>query len=118
MSPLALLLWLLNVTLDTVGQLALKSAAIAEHDNEWHRWKVMLSSGILWFGLCCFCLEFLVWLALLSLIPLSLAMLIGSINIVAVMVAGKLFFGERLDRMRVIGMWLITVGVALAGGFA
>lgn len=118
MPKLAIFFWVLNITLDTVGHLALKSAAIAEHETEWGRWKAMLSSLPLWLGISCFGLEFLVWLALLSLVPLSLAMLIGSINIVVVMLAGKLLFKERLDRMRVAGMWFISIGVALAGGFA
>jgi drug/metabolite transporter (DMT)-like permease len=118
LSPTAILFWLLNITLDTIGHLAFKSAAIAEHETEWGRWKAMLSSVPLWIGIGCFGLEFLVWLALLSIVPLSLAMLIGSINIVIVMLAGKLLFHERLDRMRIAGMWLISIGVALAGGFA
>ena len=118
MSPTALLFWLLNITLDTIGHLAFKSAAIAEHETEWGRWKAMLRSLPLWIGIACFGLEFLVWLALLSIVPLSLAMLVGSINIVVVMLAGKLLFGERLDKMRVAGMWFITLGVALAGGGA
>jgi drug/metabolite transporter (DMT)-like permease len=109
---------LLNIVLDTTGHLAFKTAAIAEHATAWQRWKVMLRSPPLWLGVGCFCIEFLAWLALLSLVPLSLAMLIGSINIVVVMMAGKLLFGERLDRMRVIGMCLITLGVALSGGGA
>jgi drug/metabolite transporter (DMT)-like permease len=78
----------------------------------------MLSSPPLWIGIACFGLEFGAWFSLLSLIPLSLAMLIGSINIVVVMLAGRLLFRERLDGMRVAGMSLIAVGVALAGGFA
>ena len=118
LSQLAIFFWILNVVLDTAGHLAFKSAAIADHETEWQRWKIMLTSRSLWFGISCFCLEFVVWLALLSLVPLSLGMLVGSINIVVVMLAGKILFGERLDRMRVAGMWLMTVGVALAGGFA
>ena len=78
----------------------------------------MLTSLPMWIGLTCFVFEFLVWLALLSLVPLSLGMLVGSINVVVVMLAGKILFNERLDRMRVAGMWLITIGVALAGGFS
>lgn len=118
MSKLALLFWILNIALDTAGHLAFKYAAIAEHETEWGRWKLMLRSPSLWTGITCFCLEFVVWLALLSIVPLSLGMLIGSINIVVVMVAGKMLFGERLDRMRVAGMWLICIGVAFAGGGA
>lgn len=118
MSNLAIFFWITNIFLDTAGHLAFKSAAITEHEAELQRWKMMLSSPPLWIGIVCFGLEFGVWFALLSLIPLSLAMLIGSINIVVVMLAGRLMFRERLDGMRVTGMWLIAIGVALAGGFA
>lgn len=118
MSNLAIFFWVLNILLDTVGHLAFKSAAVEQHEIGLQRWKRMLSSLPLWIGIACFGIEFCVWFALLSLIPLSLAMLIGSINIVVVMLAGRLLFQERLDRMRVIGMSLITLGVALAGGFA
>ncbi|MHB8535315.1 MAG: EamA family transporter [Sulfuricaulis sp.] len=118
MSKLAVFFWLLNILLDTAGHLAFKSAAVTEHEVELQRWKIMLASPPIWIGIGCFCLEFGVWFALLSLIPLSLAMLIGSINIVVVMLAGRLLFQERLDRMRLIGMCLIALGVALAGGYA
>jgi drug/metabolite transporter (DMT)-like permease len=116
MPALAIVLWIANIFLDTAGHLAFKSAAVTDDDEELQRWKTMLSSPRLWIGIICFCLEFAVWFALLSLIPLSEAMLIGSINIVVVMLAGRLLFRERLDGMRIAGMTLIAVGVALAGG--
>ena len=103
--------------LDTTGHMVFKSAAMAENETEWQRWKVMLTSLPLWIGISCFCLEFVIWLALLSLVPLSLAMLVASINIVTVMLAGKILFNEKLDGMRITGMWLMTIGVALVGGF-
>jgi len=118
LSDLAIFLWVLNVVLDTAGHLSFKHAAITEHETELQRWKKMLASVPFWIGIACFCSEFVAWYALISLVPLSLAVLLGSINIVAVMLAGKLLFRERLDRMRVTGMWLITIGVALAGGYA
>jgi len=117
-SRLALFFWLSNIVLDTTGHLAFKHAAAAGHDAVPQRWKQMLASPALWIGIVCFGLEFGVWFALLSLVPLSLAVLIGSINIVVVMLAGRLLFQERLDRMRLTGMWLIAIGVLLAGGFA
>jgi drug/metabolite transporter (DMT)-like permease len=117
MSTLAIALWIANIILDTAGHLAFKSAAATERDTELQRWKGMLSSPRLWIGIICFCLEFAVWFALLSLIPLSQAVLIGSINIVVVMLAGRLLFRERLDGLRMTGMSLIAIGVALAGGF-
>ncbi len=122
MPTLAIVLWIANIFLDTAGHLAFKSAAVSDDDDPndagLRRWKRMLSSPPLWAGIICFCLEFAVWFALLSVIPLSQAMLIGSINIVVVMLAGRVLFQERLDGMRIAGMTLIAVGVALAGGFA
>jgi drug/metabolite transporter (DMT)-like permease len=118
MPKLAIILWIANVFLDTAGHLAFKSAAVTEDESELGRWKTMLSHPRLWIGIICFCLEFAVWFALLSLIPLSQAILIGSINIVVVMIAGRILFRERLDFLRVAGITLIAVGVALAGGFA
>jgi drug/metabolite transporter (DMT)-like permease len=59
--------------------------------------------------------EFLVWIAFLSLIPLSEGVLLGSINIVAIMLAGRFLFGERLTRLRVAGIALVTLGVAIVG---
>lgn len=115
MSTLAIVFWLLNAVLDTIGQLAFKAAAVTAHESEWQRWKIMLRLPVLWLGIFCFVFEFFAWLALLSLVPLSFAMLIGSINVVVLMLAGKILFHERLDRMRIAGMWLIAFGVALAG---
>jgi drug/metabolite transporter (DMT)-like permease len=116
MSKLALCVWLTGVLLDTAGRVAFKSAAVTGRiDGQWQRWKRMLRSPALWIGVACFCLEFVAWLALLSLIPLSQAILIGSINIVVVALAGRLFFRETLDVTRWAAIALITAGVALAG---
>ncbi len=59
--------------------------------------------------------EFLVWLAFLSLVPLSDGVLLGSINIVAVMIAGRFLFREKLSPMRVAGILLVSAGVAVVG---
>lgn len=120
MTTLAVFIWIINVVCDTVGHVALKFAATAEDTsaNEWQRWKAMLSNIPLWVGIVCFCLEFVVWLAFLSVLSLSQGVLLGAINMVAIVVAGRLIFKERLDRMRIIGIMLITLGVVLVGVYA
>jgi drug/metabolite transporter (DMT)-like permease len=118
LSKIALFIWLLNVVVDTTGHVALKFAATGEHENEWKRWKSMLSSLPLWVGIICFCLEFALWLALLSVLPLSLGVLLSGFNTVAIMLAGRIIFKERLDTFRVLGLIFITVGVVLVGGYA
>lgn len=106
------------MVLDTVGHIALKHAAILDHDTEWGRWKAMLSSIPLWIGVVCFCLEFVVWLAFLSVLSLSQGVLLGAINMVSIVIAGRLIFKDRLDRMRILGVLLITIGVVFVGVFA
>ncbi len=114
MNASVMLLWGLNIGVDTFGHLAFKRVAGEEGDGL-ARWRRMAARPALWAGIACFIVEFLVWLAFLSLVPLAQGVLMGMINIVAVMLAGYLFFGERLSRLRVAGVTLIVLGVAVVG---
>ena len=72
LSPLVVTLWILNVLVDSGGQLAFKAAASEPgHRNGTERWRFMLARPWLWVGIACYVAEFLVWLAFLSLVPLS-----------------------------------------------
>jgi len=116
LPALALALWLLNLIFDSAGQLAFKAAATdARAGVGMRRWRWMAQRPWLWVGVACYGAEFLLWLAFLSLVPLSEGVLLGSINIVAIMIAGRLLFGERLSQLRVAGILLISAGVALVG---
>lgn len=109
-------LWLLNVVLDTGGQLAFKAAAgDPDAGDGLDRWKHMAARPWLWLGVACYLFEFLAWTAFLSMVPLSEGVLLGSINIVAIMIAGRFLFGEKLTRLRVAGILLVTLGVAIVG---
>ena len=116
MHPLIVMLWSVNIVLDTVGQLAFKSAAMQPSLGDGlARWRKMAARPRLWLGIGCFATEFLCWLAFLSLVPLSRGVLLGSINIVAIMLAGRVLFGEQLSRWRVAGIVLIGIGVGVVG---
>jgi drug/metabolite transporter (DMT)-like permease len=116
MSPLVVALWLINVVLDTTGQLAFKAAAShPEAGDGLGRWKHMACRPWLWLGVSSYMIEFLVWIAFLSLVPLSEGLLLGSINIVAIMLGARFLFGEKLTRMRIIGITLVTLGVVIVG---
>jgi len=109
-------LWLLNILLDTFGQLSFKAAAAQEGLGDGlARWKAMARRPWIWIGVGCYVGEFLVWLAFLSLVPLSEGVLLGSINIVAVMIAGRFLFGEKLSPLRTVGILLVAAGVAVVG---
>lgn len=116
MSPLVATLWLVNVTLDTGGQLAFKAAASDPHAGDgMARWRHMASRPWLWLGLLAYALHLLSWIAFLSLVDLSQGMLLASINIVAIMLAGRWLFLEKLTPWRVTGILLVSAGVAMVG---
>lgn len=116
MSTTVVVLWLVNILLDTFGQLSFKAAAAQPDLGEGlARWKIMLRRPWIWSGVGCYVGEFLVWLAFLSLVPLSEGVLLGSINIVAVMIAGRFLFAEKFSPLRTLGILLIAGGVAVVG---
>lgn len=116
MSATVFMLWLANIVLDTFGQVSFKAAAAGPDLGAGvARWKAMARRPWIWTGVGCYVGEFLVWLAFLSLVPLSEGVLLGSINIVAVMVAGRFLFAEKFSPLRTVGILLIAVGVAVVG---
>jgi len=116
MTPLATLLWLGNIIFDTIGQLAFKAAATVDQDLDGlARWKAMACDRWIWLGVASYVVEIFLWLAFLSLVPLSQGVLVGSINILAVMLGGRIFFGEQLTQRRVAATVLIATGVAFVG---
>lgn len=116
MSPWATLLWVGNLAFDTAGQLSFKAAAArTEEAGGWARWRAMVREKWIWIGVSAFVAEFLLWLAFLSIVPLSQAVLVGSVNILAVMLGGRLAFGEALTARRTAAALLVAAGVALVG---
>ncbi|WP_026259275.1 EamA family transporter [Uliginosibacterium gangwonense] len=110
-------LWGMNLLVDSAGHLAFKAAAI-ENDTAtgWAHWRHMLARPWLWVGIVCFIAEFVLWLAFLSVVPLSQGVLLGMLSIVIIMIGGRIWFHEHFTRLRVIGVALIVLGVALVGG--
>jgi drug/metabolite transporter (DMT)-like permease len=116
MSPLVAMLWLLNVTLDTGGQLAFKAAASdPDAGDGLAGWRHMASRPWMWLGILAYALHLLSWIAFLSLVDLSKGVLLASINMVAIMIAGRLLFREKLTPLRVGGILLVSAGVAIVG---
>jgi drug/metabolite transporter (DMT)-like permease len=116
MTPLVITLWLANVGLDTLGQLAFKAAASDPRAGDgMARWRYMLARPWIWVGVISYVIEFLVWIAFLSLVELSRGVLLGSISVVVIMLAGRILFREKLTPLRVAGCLLVTIGVAIVG---
>lgn len=109
-------LWLLNLLLDTCGQLAFKAAASDPRlEQAPRRWTAMAARPWVWIGLLCYCAEFFTWMAFLSLVPLSHGVLLAAAGVVTVMLAGRWLFNEELLPLRSAGIALIALGVVLVG---
>lgn len=116
MTAVTLGLWLLNLVLDTVGQLAFKKAAGATSAHaEGLSWRAMVGRPWVWLGIACYCIEFFSWLMFLTLVPLAAAVLLATTNIVTVAIGGWILFGERPTRLRTCGMALVAAGVVMVG---
>lgn len=110
------LLWVISIGSDTLGQIAFKFAAIKSGNvKRINYWLNLLSNKWIWIGVLSYFLGFLAWIAFLSYVPLSRAILLAAFNIITVMVAGRYIFKEKLNANRCIGITLITLGVILVG---
>jgi drug/metabolite transporter (DMT)-like permease len=111
-----IVVWIITIVIDTVGQLAFKAAASEHnHHNGLAHWKAMAMRPWIWIGITSYIIEFITWLVFLSLVPLSDGVMLGSINIVVILIAGRLFFNEKLTSNRLIGVILISLGVTIVG---
>lgn len=108
-------LWVLNLLTDAVGQLAFKAAAVDPALCPTRRWRTMACRPWVWVGAGCYVIDIGVWLAYLSVVPLSEGVLMVALSTGVVMIGGRIFFGERLTRDRVIGAALISAGVFVVG---
>lgn len=116
MPLIAVAAWLGNLLCDTAGQLAFKAASLRSHGSTgWRHWALLLRQPLLWLGIAAFLAEPLLWLAFLSMVPLSQGVMLGSANILGVMLGGWLFFHERLTARRIAAIALIGTGVVLVG---
>ncbi|OCG15825.1 hypothetical protein A9G28_12575 [Gilliamella sp. Fer1-1] len=116
MSILIITLWLINIACDTVGQIAFKYAAINSKDTQGLRyWQKLFGNYWLWLGFAAYFIGCIFWLAFLSSVPLSQGILLGSFNMITVMLAGRILFKEHLTSFRLIGILFITIGVVLVG---
>lgn len=109
-------LWLVSIASDTLGQVGFKFAAVEPGNiKKVSYWLSLLKNRWIWIGVGSYFIGFLTWIAFLSYVPLSRAILLASFNIITVMLSGYWIFNERLNKNRIIGIFLITLGVVFVG---
>ena len=119
MTWLMITLWIANAAFDTIGQIAFKYAATVQQEGQsmLAYWQGLLKNLWLWVGILSYVLEFFLWLAFLTLVPLSQGVLLASLNIITIMLAGRLLFNEKLVPLRIIGITFVLAGVIVVGAF-
>jgi drug/metabolite transporter (DMT)-like permease len=116
MSPLATSLLAIFLLGTTAGQLLFKAASLrAARQGRSALWPQLALEPLLWIGIAIYAFALLLWLALVSLLPLWQAVMVANLDILLVMVCGRIVFGERITLPRAAAVSLITLGVALVG---
>ncbi|MDD5174775.1 MAG: EamA family transporter [Candidatus Omnitrophica bacterium] len=70
-----------------------------------------VSSPLLWLGILIYALNFFVWIVILYKIDISIAMPVGSFCYIFVPITAIVFFHERIDPLRWLGIICILLGV-------
>ena len=79
------------------------------------RLRTDMRNFMIWLGVAAYVVEFFVWLAFLSMVPLAQGVLVGSVNILTVQLGGRIFFKELLTPKRILASAMVAGGVALVG---
>jgi drug/metabolite transporter (DMT)-like permease len=115
MSMAATALWLFNILFNTTGHLLLKAASLRAGMDGRRHWLRLARQVLLWIALISFAGEFLVWIAFLSQMPLSVAVMLNCFSIIGVMLGGHWLFAEEITKPRAVAVILIVLGVGLVG---
>ena len=114
LGPSSFALWMLIVFLASTGQLSFKAAAADPTTaGLLGGWLRMLRRPWLWVGIGCFLMHFVLWIAFLSAVPLSEGMMLAALQIVVVYAAGRVLFHEPGSWLRLGGVALVALGVAI-----
>ncbi|MBP7056018.1 MAG: EamA family transporter [Candidatus Omnitrophica bacterium] len=115
-----ILLVLIAEILTVVGQIMLKKSAnsldtynLGKIGSHVRLFKDALSRSGLWLGLFMMGLGLVAWLLALAQGDLSLVFSLGSMQYLLILVLAHYFLGEKIDRMKVIGTFLVIAGIIL-----
>jgi drug/metabolite transporter (DMT)-like permease len=115
MSPTYALLIAVTLVLDVMGQFALKLGVYHVDDSAAgiRFWQALFSQPWLLLGVAAFAVEFILWLAVLSVVDLSIAYPLVSLSYCGVLIVSRVVLGEKISPRRWTGCGLITMGAAL-----
>ena len=102
------------------GQILLKKTA---NSLDWHDLRdarsyfrflrEVLSKPAVWFGLLTMAAGLIAWLLALTGGALSVVFPLGSLQYVLILVMARIFLGEKIDTMKLLGTFLVVLGIIL-----
>ncbi|MGH3637014.1 MAG: hypothetical protein ACRDTS_23610, partial [Mycobacterium sp.] len=116
LAPLVMA-WAILLAIETLGQVALKTAGMRIGVFELDRTSVLaaITTPWLWVGLACYLGQFAVWMTILEKSTLSAAFPTSAIVFVAVMIASWAVFGDPMGWEKVLGSAIIVAGILMLG---
>ena len=117
MTAELVILFALSIACDVFGQLAFKLGTQRTPDAGESGVVVfvgrLLAERWILTGLGIYAVEFIVWVRILSIAPLNIAFPVASLNILGIVLLGRLFLGESVNSRQWAGAALVTAGVAI-----
>jgi drug/metabolite transporter (DMT)-like permease len=101
---------------NTAGQMLFKAASLrSSRAGDSSHWAGLVAEPMLWLGIGIYVVEFFLWMAFLSIVPLWQGVMVACVDILLVMLGGRIFFAEQITMPRCAAISLIAVGVLLVG---
>lgn len=114
MSLLGIILLAASLVTDVVGQVAFKVGIDRHAAGPWQdSWLGLSRQPWIWIGVVNYTLEFVLWLAVLEIVPLSIAFPVAALSYCGVVLVCRLFLGEHVSRRRWSGVLLVSAGVLI-----
>ncbi|MGC6367178.1 MAG: SMR family transporter [Candidatus Marinamargulisbacteria bacterium] len=108
MNLILILALAIRVFMDICFKLAVKNVSFQSH-NFVAGFRLVFSHWAFWMALVVSAINFFLWVMVLSHFDLSFAYPLFGICFACIMVSGRLFFGESLDRNKMIGIGFILL---------
>lgn len=122
MSLMIVLLFATALACDVAGQLFFKIGATRLPDphgpDRLGFVRALLTDVWLLAGIVAYLTQLVVWLRILSQVPISVAFPVASVNFLGVVFASRIFLKERIETHQWAGAGLVTCGVAMVAGLA
>ena len=116
------ILFISAVSLDTLGTVLLKQGTNKLLKSESLGWRGHFENILgalkrkeIALGVLVYIIEYIIWIGFLSTMPLSTAYPLSSFTIVLILLASKLFLGEKIGKNRFLGAVIIISGMLLVG---